>query len=294
MRKLKGLVCAVALMVAVYCMNGCTISFGASTNYTYKAADKYVAGDREISDKIETIEIDYLSGDVKIVQADTDSISIKESANKKVSDDLKVHTWVEGSTLHVRYCDSSKKINLTNLDKKLEITIPDDVQYKNLIIDMASGSVDAECDAKDYDLSAASGDIVLKQSGESDKIKIDTASGGIAVTMDTADKVDVSAASGDILVNAVKVDDFTADTASGSNEYHFENVPEKSDIQSASGSVKVFLPEDADLTAFIDTASGDITYDFAFEKNGDDYVCGKGSNKMKVDTASGDVKIKKN
>ena len=294
MKKFRGLVCVAAIAATMCCMNGCTISFGAKTNYSYKSADKYVAGDREISDKIETIEVDYLSGDVKIVQADTDSISIKEKANKSIKDDLKVHTWVECSTLHVRYCDSSRKINLTNLDKKLEITIPEDVQYEKLIVDMASGNVDADCDAKDYDLSAASGDIVLKQSGKSDEIKIDTASGGIAVTMEEADKVDVSAASGDILVNADKVNDFKANTASGTNEYHFENVPEKSNISSASGDVKVFLPEDADVAAFIDTASGDISYDFAFEKKGDDYICGKGSNKMKVDTASGDVKIKKN
>ena len=94
-------------------------------------------------------------------------------------------------------------------------------------------------------------------------------------------------------VNAKSIRNIHADTSSGSNEFHLEAVPETAKIDASSGSVKVYLPEDADITAEIDTASGDISYDLPFEKKGDTYKCGKGTNKVMIDTSSGDVTLNK-
>ncbi len=289
----KGLLCGALLIAAMANFNGCGFSFGMRSSYTYDHADKYVAGDIEISDDIDTIDIDYCSGDVKFVQADTDVITIEETAKKDLKDKLKVHTWVDGKTLHIKFCESGKGLDLNNLGKQLEITVPVEIEYDKLVFDMSSGDVEAECSAKKIDFDASSGDINLTQTGNSDEILADTSSGSITLDIESTDKFVGNASSGSIYVNAKSIRNIHADTSSGSNEFHLEAVPETAKIDASSGSVKVYLPEDADITAEIDTASGDISYDLPFEKKGDTYKCGKGTNKVMIDTSSGDVTLNK-
>ena len=292
MKKFGGFLCAAAIVGIVYFSKwDIRFPFGFSSSYTYKHANEYVAGDREITDKIDKIEIDYVAGDVKLITADTDKVTIEETSKKKMKENQQVHTWVEGSTLHVRYCKSDRHINLSNLDKKLEITIPEDVKLDDLTIEMASGNVDATCEAEKFNLDAASGEIVLNQIGEADEVKVDTASGDINLNLETVDKLKVSAASGDIKVNGEDVKDVDSDTASGKNEYHLAKEPENTSIHSASGDVKIYLPENADIKADFDTASGEISFKIEHEKDGSEYISGKGSNKLKVDTASGDIAV---
>ena len=82
MKKLKLLACGAAIAAMIACVSGCTFTIGGKTSYSYKNSDDYVVGDREISDKVDSIDVDYISGDVKIVTADTDVITIKETAKK--------------------------------------------------------------------------------------------------------------------------------------------------------------------------------------------------------------------
>jgi DUF4097 and DUF4098 domain-containing protein YvlB len=294
MRKIKGIVCVAALAAAVGCLNGCSFSIGMKSSYKYSDSEKYAVGDVEITDKIDKLDIDYLSGDVKIVKADTDKITIEETAKKELDDKRKVHTWVEGSTLHVKFCESGKGLDLNNLDKKLEITIPEDLVFDDVVMDMASGDINANIDADNYDIESASGSVFLYQTGNSSEMKIETASGDVEVDLESADVFSAHTASGEITVNAKSIRDFKAETASGDHEYHLDVVPESADISSASGYVHLYFPEKADIKADFDTASGDIFYELPFTKNGDKFVCGEGTNTLKVETASGDIRINQN
>ena len=68
-----------ALFVAAFiCLSGCGLMIG--SNYIYKDGDKYTAGDREIKDKIENINIDYMAGNVKLIGSDSDIITVKETS----------------------------------------------------------------------------------------------------------------------------------------------------------------------------------------------------------------------
>ena len=111
MNKFKKFIYIAALAGAIGCLSGC--NYESKTSYMYDNADKYTAGNREISDKIENIDIDYMSGDIELLATDTDSISIKETTNKTVDSDLQVHTWVDGTTLRVRFCESARNLSLS-------------------------------------------------------------------------------------------------------------------------------------------------------------------------------------
>ena len=63
------------LTTSALCLTGCSGGIFTFFVYNYDNADKYTAGDREITDKITTINIDYVSGDVKF--RGTDSYMVK-------------------------------------------------------------------------------------------------------------------------------------------------------------------------------------------------------------------------
>ena len=289
MFNIKKVMLMVAGVATMGLLSGC--SFGWKTSYIYENADEYLPGNREISDKIETIDIDYLSGDVTLTESTSDKITITETSAKELDDLLKVHTWVDGKTLYVKYCTSAKRLDLNLLGKKLTIGIPKDVALNDLKLDVSSGNVTAACSSKNIDIHCSSGDINLEQTGNSDFINAHTSSGGVELNLESAYKVDVSVSSGKININADNIRVLNSKTSSGSSIYTLANVPETSNLKASSGNITINLPKDADLSADLDTSSGDVSYDLAFAKNGDNYTCGSGANQMKAHTSSGDVKV---
>ena len=309
MRGIKGLVGIAVLAASLLCMSGC--SFALKTNYVYKDGDKYIAGDREIAEKIDTIDVDYMSGEIILAGSVDEKVSIKETSEKQLDDKRKVHTWVEGSTLHVRYCASSKGLDLSKLNKKLEITVPKEVKYsnvkikassadmnvggltsENVKINASSGDVIADVEADNISIDVSSGNVNLKQTGNSSDIILGTSSGDIEADMDTVDSLNASASSGKLILNAKKIKELSTVTSSGKNEFRLSEAPEESDISASSGDVTIYLPEELNLTADISVSSGKLFYEQKFSKDGKTYVCGNGSNKMKINTSSGDIDIK--
>ena len=309
MNKLKilGTVLALAASASMLC-TGCSLSMFSRQVYKYNNADKYKAGDREISETIENIDIDYVSGNVKLNAVDTDKVTITETSNKSLTEDQKVHTWVDGNTLHVKFCASTNGISFEDIEKTLSIDVPSSQKLNDVYAEVSSGSISIKgieassvegeassgaielvCSSKVIDLEASSGAVYLTQTGDSDSIHISTSSGHITADVEKADKLDVSASSGSINVNAAEVKDFRSEASSGDGEFRFRNVPQNTSISASSGDVKIYLPEDADVTADVDTSSGEFNYELSFAKKDSHYVNGNGSAMMDIETSSGDV-----
>lgn len=262
------------------------------TNYIYDNGDKYEAGDRDITEKIESINIAYMSGEVVMTETDADVVSIKETSPKELDDKRKVHTWVDGSTLYVRYCASARGLELNNLDKKLTIDIPKNIELSDVKLEISSGDADISCSAKNYDLNASSGGINLTQRGDSDSINMEVTSGGISVNYESVDKINVSASSGSIYLKGNSVNDFKSEVTSGNGDYTFNQLPKGASLSASSGNINIYIPKDADLTLTAKKSSGDMSTEHAFTKDGDTYVSGSGTNKMNVSVTSGDIMIK--
>ncbi len=285
---------------------------GCAINYTYNNSDKYMAGDRVVREQIDSIDINYLSGDVVFSTDTSNEISIKESSNKELDDDRKVHTWVDGGTLYVKYCASGSNLDFTHVEKKLEITVPKELKLSMLKsgmssgsfmasgvnadavdIDASSGSIDLNCEARNIELSVSSGDVHLKQNGSSDSITLDASSGRIMADIEKSANLGVSVSSGSSIINAIAIDDVRYDASSGDMSLSMAEAPKNSSFEASSGKMGIVLPEDADLSVDVNTSSGDFDYELPFEKTGESYKCGTGVNKMKISTSSGDVSIKK-
>ena len=95
----KRLVFAMLIAIALFAICGLTgCSYFGSV--TYADSDKYTIGDAEITDKIENIEIDWPSGSVSVVSHSENMLTLSEKAEDDISDELRLHWWLEDTTLH--------------------------------------------------------------------------------------------------------------------------------------------------------------------------------------------------
>ena len=328
MNKLIRILMAAGVLALAGALCGC--SFMGVTSYIYDNSDKYTAGDREITDSIKTIDIDYFSGEVALTGNTGNGIRITETSEKDLDDQRKVHTWVDGTTLYIRFCESGRNMDLNKLGKKLTVTVPantnlsdlkiqitsgdvkcSDIAAENVNVESSSGDVNVSCTAANIKMKASSGDItldataeeisvetssgdiVVRQSGSSRKITAEASSGALDITAEEVINLRTKTSSGRIKVTADTVGNFESDSSSGRCEASFANTPDSTDIETSSGNVKLLLPADAELTAEFDTSSGDITYELPFAKDGKRYVSGAGTSKLRVETSSGDITIGK-
>ena len=258
---------AMALIVpSTLCLTGCSFGLINTVSYQYENADKYTAGDREIDDTITKLNIDYLAGDVKVRGTDTDIIKVDETANTDIDADHQVHTWVDGDTLYVRYCVSTKSINFSKIEKRLEITIPETQELDDFVIEVSSGCIDLDgfttdnlyshassgnmnidCSATDIEVKSSSGNVGLTQRGNSDTVKVKASSGTIAINHD-----------GDC-------NSFDIDSSSGKISIEQKGTVDQAKIHSSSGGVTAVMGTVNTLS--VDVSSGGIKLDADEVKN---------------------------
>lgn len=270
LKKIKSVILiSVVLALMIISFSGCS----GSMSYVYDNASKYSAGDRDITDKIENIEIDYLTGTVTIVGGASDTISIKETSDKKLEEKQKVHTYVDDDTLYVKFCASSNRINFDSIEKDLVIYIPDNIKLED---------VSVSATAADF----SSGGIVVED------MEVNTASGDVSVDS-PCEKLTINVVSGSVDVNTHDVEKMSVNVVSGSSKFVFSDIPEKAEVGTVSGNVDIYIPEKSNVTIDANTKSGDVDCSIDSEKKGSKYIIGDGDNKIDLETISGDINIKR-
>ena len=266
---IKGTIITLVLTAAMSGLTGCTQKM----SYVYKDSENYEAGEREITDKIENLDIDYISGDVTIVSSKSDVATIVETANKDLSDEMQVHTWLDGTTLRVRYCASGKGIEREiNLNKKLTITLPYDVLQKEVKLNLTSGDV------------TFSGIDV-------ENATFDMTSGGLKIETDRIDNLVCDSTSGNRDIKVSKIDTLKIHATSGNIRMDFDTVPTNTNIDVTSGDITLFTTKDLDLSLDYDATSGKMSSDIPYTGNEDSYKFGDGTSQMRIDATSGDLTI---
>lgn len=299
---------AALLCAALISLCSCSVGFVDATSVKYDNADKYTAGDIEITDSIETLDIDWPTGRLDISSADTQSVTVKETTKGSLSDKEKVHTWQEGSTLHVRFCRSGE--HYSGEEKQLKVTVPKSTALENVSLHVSSadvsctgltaaaaelsassGNLSFEGDAQSLRCESSSGNISF--SGNSGDIKAAASSGNVFITQrGRAQSISAQTSSGEITIDAEYADKLSAESSSGDKSITLAEISRSVELISSSGDVKLALPENSDFDMNIDTSSGDISYEMPLSKTGSNsYTCGSGGNMISISTSSGDVKI---
>ena len=269
------------IMPLTMCLTGCSfVSMFNTFSYQYDNASEYKAGDREIDEKVTKINIDDISGDVSINTHDSDKVSVKETANIDLRDPQKVHTWVNDGTLYVRFCQSIKRINFTNIHKKLELTLPSARDLEDVTVEISSGNLNCtgitsgsftshlssgnltckDITAGGFDAKLSSGNANVDGSGKNIQIKV---SSGNIVLSDKGDSesINIKASSGNINIKqSGECSSMTIDSSSGNITTEADKVS-KMDVHASSGNITVTANEITELNSR--SSSGHNTFDFA-------------------------------
>lgn len=307
MKKMFKMIALVLSAAAAVFTSGCT-----NLPIGFANSDQYSAGDFQTDSAVTALDIDWTSGSVTVAHHDQKNVTVTETCNVSLRDDEKVQTWLDGSTLHIRYCKPGINFHLPDARKELEILLPNgmeldtlncdctsadttfsDISAKAIAADVTSGILQLSgCSASDFEIVSTSGDVTVDQKGSADTLKVTSTSGKLLITAETVKTLKLHSTSGDTELSVQQSDSVSAESTSGNETLHFGAMPASVNVDTTSGKAALFVPGSADFKAAVDTASGKFDSDISLKKDGDTYTAGSGSNQIRIETTSGDIAIK--
>ena len=255
----------------------------------------YSVGNFTLSDKIDTLEIDWISGEINIHVYDGDTIYAEETASREISEKNRMRYRVNGGTLsiHARKPWRWNFFNFgMNLNKKLTIYIPKTIAENMafLKIDSVSAAMDlSDITVKNLRIDNVSGNIEINRF-ISDVIDIDMVSGDAKLNDVTAASLKIDSTSGKCTFNGA-VSEVDMDSTSGTVHVVSSIVINKINVDTVSGNATFSIPQISGFTANMDSVSGDFNCSEPLVSKGDSHIYGDGSAQYKFDGVSGDVTI---
>lgn len=231
-----------------------------------------IDGAAQFSADLQEIEIDWVSGSIRLLPTNVSSIQVSESG--KDTSKYPMICKQDGQTLKIEYCTSTTFGDLKNLkfSKDLTILVPVDWSGRAVKVDAASAKLSVQ-------------DLTIQE------VDIDTASGACQFDSCTVDTLDIDTASGDIYFEG-SLNRLDCDSASAGVQAVLDNVPYEIDIDTASGGLELFLPEDAGFSVKMDTMSGKFDSTLTYTTKSGRFVRGNGACSIDMSSMSGSVTIR--
>ena len=227
------------------------------------------------ADQVKDLQIEWVSGNITFVQADTDEITVVETG--RFRDNEKMVVMQNGSKLIIQYCEERISVNFfsfglsVNTEKDLTITVPKDWVCNELEVDSASAELElSNMTINELDVNTASGEINANQCTVSE-VTLNTVSGNIDFvgTLDTLNCHGVSANCNITVTNA----------------------PKSIEMEAVSGDLNLTLPSECGFCASMETVSGDFSSEFAIMTRDDTYIYGDGACNIEMKSVSGNIEI---
>ena len=245
---------------------------------TREPTENLYAGGDYISDKtdITILDIDWITGDVKVRLTNNDTITVEEMVSDNGYDAHPMVVTDDSGILKIRYADKAWMNAIDPPQKALTVYLPREVAENLTEVSFSSVSADFDVDP-----------LTVRE-----KFAFSSVSGDLETDFITAEGVDaeVSTVSGKISLDG-SFRQVNGESTSGEIDLTLRTCPEKVSLVTVSGKADVELPRDAGFTLSYDTVSGDLECDFAAKRNGEKLICGDGGCEISVSTTSGDLKI---
>jgi hypothetical protein len=166
-----------------------------------------------------------------------------------------------------------------------------------LLVDTGSGDTDLRDCEGDISVDTGSGHVSLA-GVRGTRLRVDTGSGSVTGSGVATGALSVDTGSGHIELDAVGADDIVFDTGSGGVRLGLERAPRSLAVDTGSGAVTITGPAGLGAAIELETGSGAISCDYplTLAHRGHDYLAGTigdGKGRIKVDTGSGSVLLKK-
>lgn len=226
---------------------------------------------------IRSLKISWVSGDITIEPGDTQDITVTEEIS---GGGRPMVLKKSGSQLIVEYSEEDKPITLSvgsSISKNLTITVPQDWECGNLVIDAASANVQVtNLTALDVDVDTASGEHTF-QNCDFRTLDMDSVSGGLDFTG--------------------TLNELSFDGTSARANIRVFNKPESIEIDTISGDLELTLPSDCGFTIDRDTLSGGTNIEFdvgtTAERQDGRLVYGDGACSIEINGLSASIHIYK-
>jgi len=241
---------------------------------TYKNSALYNVGGGTVTDEFQSIKVNWTNGKINIEAYDGEDTVISETEVAEKENKLR---WrVEDGVLKIQQMAAGMRFGLKKTPKKtLTVKIPSNVAEGLKAV--TSDSVSAE--------------VTITGISASDKIEIDTVSGGANLKNIKTEKLDIDTVSGSIKA-AGEFTELESDSVSGDVTVSSATPLKKLDCDSTSGNIRLTIPKNSGFTLKADTVSGDISCGLpTVSESKNRRVCGDGSADFETDTVSGDLII---
>ncbi len=241
---------------------------------TYKNSALYNVGGGTVTDEFQSIKVNWTNGKINIEAYDGEDTVISETEVAEKENKLR---WrVEDGVLKIQQMAAGMRFGLKQTPKKtLTVKIPSNVAEGLKAV--TSDSVSAE--------------VTITGISASDKIEIDTVSGGANLKNIRTEKLDIDTVSGSIKA-AGEFTELESDSVSGDVTVSSATPLKKLDCDSTSGNIRLTIPKNSGFTLKADTVSGDISCGLpTVSESNNRRVCGDGSADFETDTVSGDLII---
>ena len=252
----------------------------AGGRYIYDSANKYETLDRsgfgsaedsvaasELLTGIDEIEIHWLTGDVYLVESDTDGVTFQEDYTGS-NEDYRMRYKVSNGKLTIQPCKSKLFGSIDLPRKALTVFLPDTLTLDKITVETVSADVEL-------------------MGGSVDTLSINTTSGNITGPGLSAKEYELGTVSGDISLTALPAGSSAIDceTVSGEVRISCTAHPDEIDFNSVSGNLRLTLPKGScRYTLDFSTVSGDRDTD-RFISGGDE-TCD-----ITAETVSGNVEL---
>ncbi len=255
----------------------------------YEDAERYLAGEVSYSSdvNIQEIVVDWVVGDIVITQSKDQSFSLQESS-QSLEENKKVHTWLEGSLLHVKFWKSGLVSAVKASEKNLTLSIPSSI---SLTVNSVSGMVQiSSLQAKFLHLSTVSGEISLEEMNVAQDVNLSSVSGAVEAKQIESPIYTVSTVSGKVFGEGLKTARVDVASTSGKIDLSFLQCAQ-ANMDAVSSNIYLSLPKGGANIHF-DTMSGNLHSKKEYVVSGEVYRFEEGLCQMQVDTVSGDLTIR--
>lgn len=252
------------ILMSCFMLSGC----GFTRYNNYDDANKYQIGNFSYNrDSINRIVINWVAGDITIIETDDNELNVTENATT-LKDDARIHYYLDGNTLRIEYAKSKYRGNIDALQKKLEIEIPKNI---SLEMDVVSANINLE-------------------NGNMTSLSIESVSGDVKISELNVQKAEIESVSGNININKLSTDKLEANTTSGNISIGL-NAINNLEMESVSGNIKLTLLKEIGFILDFETVSGDFETALSCTIKNGEYQYLEGNCQMDVETVSGDLDI---
>ena len=258
------------VFVCFICLfTGCKNSMNVQTKYVYDDTN-YKFGNMTYKENIDTIDIDWVVGDVYIEKNSTESIIVREDMNENTENDYRVHHLVTDNKLSIKFTKSFEYLDYQFLLKKVYIYIPETVL--NININCQSSNIEIK-DIKtlNININNISGDTNI-DNAEIENLKLNNISGEL------------------LLFNSI-IKNNDINTVSGNIGLSFLELPSNIKIQTTSGTINLYVRNNDSFIIEYESVSGELSSKLAYVKEKTFYNFNNGNICYKIESVSGNLKI---